>query len=96
MMWRKGTLRLYTKMVPRERRRRVALQPLIEEQKRTFVRDGFPHAPELVPLRLLARARRAINHSIGSGIDADELNQSFCTELRDDLRMRIRNTAWKD
>ena len=54
MMWRKGTLRLYAKMVPRERRRRVALQPLIEEQKRKFVRDGFPHVPELVPLRLLA------------------------------------------
>ena len=49
MMWRKGTLRLYAKMVPRERRRRVALQPLIEEQKRKFVRDGFPLVPEVVP-----------------------------------------------
>ena len=67
------------------------MQPLTEEQKRKFVRDGFLHVPEVVPPRLVGGARRAINHSIGAGIDADELtrfnNQSFCPELTKDPRL---------
>ena len=67
------------------------MEPLTEEQKRDFVRDGFLHVPGMIPPRLLARARRAINLSLGSGIDRDELtrfsNQSFCTELRSDPRL---------
>ena len=77
------------------------MQPLTEEQKRKFVRDGFLHVPQVVPPRLVARARRAINHSIGAGIDAEELirfnNQSFCTELRDDshlVRLATNPVVW--
>ncbi len=64
---------------------------LTEAQKRRFVRDGFLHVPDVVPPRLVARARRAINHSLGAGIDASQLtrfsNQSFCTELQNDARL---------
>ena len=82
----------WANMVPCEgRRRRMALQPLTEEQKCRFVRDGFLHVPQVVPPGLVARARRAINHSIGSGIDADQLtrfnNQTFCPELANDPRI---------
>ena len=69
----------------------IALQPLTEEQKHRFVREGFLHVPQAVPPRLVVDARRAINHSIGLGIDAAELTrfsaQSFCTELRNDRRL---------
>ena len=77
------------------------MEPLTEAQKRSFVRDGFVHVPDAVPPRLLKRARRAINHSIGSGMDRDDLtrfsNQSFCTELIDDprlLRLATTPTVW--
>ena len=74
---------------------------LTEEQKRRFVRDGFVHVGGAVPPRLVMRARRAINHSIGTGMDRDDLtrfsNQSFCTELVDDprlLRLATTPTVW--
>ena len=64
---------------------------LNEQQKHRFVRDGFLHVPAVVPRALLARARRAINQSIGSGFQRDELTrlnaQSFCTELCNDARL---------
>lgn len=64
---------------------------LTEEQKRGFFRDGFLHVTDVVPSRLVARARRAINNSLGAGIDPNQLvrfnNQSFCPELRDDSRL---------
>ena len=67
------------------------MDPLTEEQKRGFVRDGFLHLANALPPRLVKRARRAINHSIGSGMDRDDLtrfsNQSFCTELVSDPRL---------
>ena len=67
------------------------MAPLSEEQKQSFVRDGFVHVAGAVPPRLVERARRAINHSIGSGMDRDDLtrfsNQSFCTELVGDSRL---------
>lgn len=74
---------------------------LTAEQKGRFVRDGFLHVPAVVPPRVLTRARRAINHSLGSGIDRDELvrfnNQTFCAELRADprlLRLATTPTVW--
>jgi len=77
------------------------VEPLTEEQKRSFVRDGFVHVAGAVPPALLERARRAINHSIGSGMDRDDLtrfsNQSFCTELVSDprlLRLATTPTVW--
>ena len=52
------------------------LVPLTEQQKRSFVRDGFLHVPGAVPSRLVDRARRAINHSIGLGMDRDDMVRS--------------------
>ena len=46
---------------------------LTEEQKGRFVRDGFLHVAGVVPRRVLTRARRAINHSLGAGIDRNDL-----------------------
>ena len=67
------------------------VETLTDQQKRDFVRDGFLRAPGVVPPSLVARARRAINHSIGSGIDSADIRrlnaQSFCAELRDDPRL---------
>ena len=64
---------------------------MTEQQRHDFVRDGFLHVPGAVPPRLVDRARRAINHSIGLGMDRDDMDrfsaQSFCTELRDDPRL---------
>ena len=71
------------------------------EQKHRFVRDGFLLVPGVVPPRLVTRARRAINHSIGRGIDPDERehldNRTFCSELTNDprlLRLATTPTVW--
>lgn len=81
--------------------REGALPPLTEKQKQEFVRNGFVHVANVVPPRLVARARRAINNSLGSGIDPRQLvrfsNQTFCPELREDprlLRLATTPEAW--
>ena len=67
------------------------MQPLTDEQKRRFVWDGFLHVPGTVPPRVVTRARRAINHSLGAGIDPGERvrldNQTFSPELTGDPRL---------
>ena len=67
------------------------MDPLTDQQRADFVNDGFLHLGGVVPERLVGRARRAINHSIGSGIDRNDLTrlnaQSYCTELRSDPRL---------
>ena len=77
------------------------MQPLTGEQKRRFVRDGFLHVPGVVPPRLVTRARRAINHSLGAGIHPDERvrldNQTFSPELTGDprvLRLATTPAVW--
>ena len=64
---------------------------LTEDQKRDFVQNGFLHVADVVPPRLVARARRAINNSLGDGIDPEQIvrfnNQTFCPELGDDPRL---------
>jgi hypothetical protein len=51
-------------------------------------RDGFVPVPAAVPTDLVARALRAINRSLGQGLDPRRLEtyraQSFCPELRDE------------
>jgi len=78
-------------MLTQDRSDKESMQPLTDDQKRNFVRDGFLHVPGVVPPRLLARARRAINHSLGAGIDRNDVTrlnaQSFCGELRSDPRL---------
>ena len=67
------------------------------EQKRQFVRDGFLHVPQAVPARTLAAARRAINHSLGAGMDRADVvrfnNQTFAPELAADSRLLRLATA---
>ena len=77
------------------------MQSLTEEQKRRFVWDGFLHVPGVVPPRVVTRARRAINHALGAGIDPDERvrldNQTFSPELTGDprlLRLAIAPAVW--
>ena len=43
--------------------------PLTDAEKRFFVQQGFLHVASAVPTSFVRRARRAINHSLGAGID---------------------------
>ncbi|RZO75509.1 MAG: hypothetical protein EVA68_06775 [OM182 bacterium] len=64
---------------------------LTENQKRKFVREGFLRVANIVPKDILRRAKRAINSSIGQGIDPTKIAvfdvSSFCPELREDRRI---------
>lgn len=55
------------------------------EQKRRFVEDGYLHLPGLIPEERVAAALRAINHSLGEGMDPAHVevyrSQSYCPEL---------------
>ena len=46
--------------------------PLTDAEKRFFVQQGFLHVASAVPTSFVRRARRAINHSLGAGIDKRE------------------------
>ena len=65
--------------------------PLTDTEKRFFVQQGFLHVASAVPTSLVRRARRAINHSLGAGIDKRDVArmnaQSFCEELVEDPRL---------
>ena len=47
--------------------------PLTDAEKRFFVQQGFLQVASAVPTSLVRRARRAINHSLGAGIDKREV-----------------------
>ena len=75
--------------------------PLTDAEKRFFVQQGFLHVASAVPTSLVRRARRAINHSLGAGIDkrgVARMNaRSFCEELVEDprlLRLATNPRAW--
>ena len=75
--------------------------PLTDTEKRFFVKQGFLHIASAVPTSLVRHARRAINHSLGAGIDKREVVQmnarSFCEELVEDprlLRLATNPRAW--
>lgn len=56
------------------------------EQKRDIYERGYTVLRGLVPIPLVERARKAINHSLGEGIDPATLPtlraQTYCPELR--------------
>lgn len=59
---------------------------LTEDQKRRFIAEGYLHIPGAIPQALVARALRAVNHSIGHvgkiGEDlARHRSSFFCAEL---------------
>ena len=75
--------------------------PLTDAEKRFFVQQGCLHVVSAVPTSLVRRARRAINHSLGAGIDKRGVAcmnaQSFCEELVEDprlLRLATNPRAW--
>ena len=65
--------------------------PLTDAEKRLFVERGFLHVASAAPTTLVRRARRAINHSLGAGIDRRDVMRmnarSFCEELVEDPRL---------
>lgn len=59
---------------------------LSDSQFETFYRQGYVQVPGVVPRSVIERALRAINTSLGDGIDPAQLTtfraQSYCPELR--------------
>ncbi|MEN9937221.1 MAG: hypothetical protein RLZZ387_3800 [Chloroflexota bacterium] len=59
---------------------------LTQEQKQHFIADGYVQVPGVVPAPLVNAALRAINHSLGEGMDPAEMTrfraQSYCPELQ--------------
>ena len=65
--------------------------PLSDVERQRFVTQGFLHVADVVPPSLVRRSLRAINHSLGAGIDTRDVArmnaQSFCEELVEDPRL---------
>ena len=61
---------------------------LTVNQKRQIVEKGFVHIPGVVPRIMVDAALKAINHSIGEGMDKADMrtirSQSYAPELRND------------
>ena len=59
---------------------------LTREQKGHFYEQGYVLAPNAIPREVLNTALRAINHSLGEGIDPARMatfrSQSYCPELQ--------------
>ncbi len=59
---------------------------LSSEQQHAFFTQGYVHIPNAVPRPQVNAALRAINHSLGEGMDAANMQtfraQSYCPELR--------------
>jgi hypothetical protein len=59
---------------------------LTHQQKQTFYTDGYVKVPGVVPRVMVDVALRAINHSVGNGIPAEEIttirSRSYCAELQ--------------
>jgi hypothetical protein len=59
---------------------------MTNDQKARFARDGFLHLPGIIPEDVRRRATRAINASIGRGMNVADLPtlsaQGFCPELK--------------
>ncbi len=59
---------------------------LTREQKEHFHEHGYVLVPQVIPTATLNAALRAINHSLGEGIDPAKLatfrSQSYCPELQ--------------
>src|SRR5512142_908850 len=59
---------------------------LSHAQKRLFYEQGFVQVPGVVPRIMVDQALRAINHSVGEGMPADQMTkmraQSYCSELQ--------------
>ena len=61
---------------------------LSDTQRREFMEQGYLHVANVVPPMMIDAALRAINHSLGEGIDLAKIQtlraQSYCPELQRD------------
>lgn len=59
---------------------------LTHNQKQHFYEHGYVHIPGVVPQLMVEAAVKAINHSLGEGIDPEQVviyrSRSFCPELQ--------------
>ncbi len=59
---------------------------LTNVQKQSIIENGFVHIPGVVPQVMVDKALQAINHSVGEGIDKEDVitmrSRSYCTELQ--------------
>jgi hypothetical protein len=59
---------------------------LSSEQKREIVEKGYVKVPGVVPRVMVEAALRAINHSVGQGMNVEQMGtfraQSFCPEVK--------------
>lgn len=70
-------------------------------QKQSILDDGYVHIPGVIPQAMINRALHAINHSIGEGMDAEEMqtmrSRSYCTELQQEpviMDLLYKTPAW--
>jgi hypothetical protein len=59
---------------------------LTHAQKQHFMTHGYVHIPGVVPRAMVDKTLQAINHSVGQGMNVDEMPflraQSFCPEIK--------------
>jgi hypothetical protein len=64
---------------------------LTHHQKKTIYDQGFVQIPGVVPQLMIERAMKSINHSIGEGMNADEMttlrSRSYCPEIQRDAEI---------
>jgi hypothetical protein len=82
--------------------RREEPMELTYAQKKAFFEKGFVKIPGVVPRLMVDRAVRAINNSMGEGIDPAQISkfraQSYCPELQKDpviVDLVNRTPAWQ-
>ena len=70
-------------------------------QKQAFYEQGFVKVESVVPQHMVNAALRAINHSVGQGMNVEEMpvfrDRSYCPELREDAAITDllnRTPAW--
>lgn len=68
------------------------------EQKKSFYEQGFVKIPGVVPDVMIREALKAINHSIGQGIDVNHHGANYCRELEGDpaiVNLLNKSPAWE-
>lgn len=74
---------------------------LTHVQKQTIIEQGYVHIPGVIPQVMVDKALHAINHSIGEGMDKDDIvtmrSRSYCTELQREpviMDLLYKTPAW--
>lgn len=71
------------------------------DEKRHFYENGYVLLKNVIPRRMVDEALRAINHSVGEGMDPERMpifrSQTFCPELREDpaiVDLLVKSPLW--